>query len=421
MLSRDGRTTGSGDPGRVPVASPHARIGVRSFERLLRVIIGVFGVLYALQTLDSYLADRASTSGPAAAALQALVLLSVLAGLAAAVLPRRSRAVSGAAFALFALAAAIWPVAIDRPVPSSPMPWLVALAPAGLAYLVVAARRPLLPLLGGLAVGAWCALVLATAGGQAVADAATDGGFVVAVTSVLVLLVTGVRRSLAKADAAQHAVLSAYEQGRLDGALEAERVRTDAFVHDSVLMTLLGAAGAHDPAAEALVARMAGNALAVLDDVRSAAGAGRRVPFGRVLAAADPELLALTKRIDFQADGVDDLMLPEHIAEAMVAATFEAIVNSLRHAGAEARRRAVFEVVGIDGLRVIVEDDGVGFDPATIPPDRGVRTAVLNRVHDVAGRVLIDSAPGRGTRVEISYGTFFNAEIDPVRAGRVIS
>lgn len=394
-------------------------IGAQRFERLLHVIVGVFGLLYSLQTFDSYLADGPSFAGPLGDTMQALALLSVLAGLGGALVRTHARGLFCTAFALFAAAIVVWPVALERAVPADPMPWLVALAPVGLISLIVGCRRPIVPLSAGIAVAAWCTGTLWLIGGQSLTDAVTDGAFVVAVTSVLLLLVSGVRRRLTEADAAQQAALAEYERGRLDAACEAERARTDAFVHDSVLMTLLGAAGAHDSAAEALVSRMARHAITVLDDVRSAAGVGARVPFGQVLAAADPELLDLTKRIDFSAERVDDLMLPEHIAEAMVEATLEAIANSLRHAGPDSRPRATFEPVGLEGLRVLVEDDGCGFDPAAIPPGRGVRTAVLDRVHEIAGRVLIQSAPGRGTRVEISYGAFLDTEND-VR-GRVLA
>ncbi len=389
------------------------RVGVRSFERMLHVISGVFGALYSLQTLDSYFADGASLSGVLGTAVQVAALLSVLTGLVGTLGRTRARRTFTVAFAWFALALLLWPLSIDGSVPASPMPWLVALAPVGLVYLIVACRRSIVSIAVSTAMGVEIVLALVSAGHQSLVDALTDGGFVVAVSLVLVLLLGGVRRGVADADAAQQAALAHYESSRLDSAIETERVRTDAFVHDSVLMTLLGAAGAHDAAAEALVARMAGNALTVLDDVQIAAGAGKRVPFTSVLAAADPELLALTARVGLTTDHVDDLMLPERVARAMVDATLEAIANSIRHAGRDATRRASIETFGMDGVRVLVEDDGCGFDIDAIPPDRhGVRESVVGRMHEIAGRVRIDSAVGRGTRVELSYGSYFNAEID---------
>ena len=50
-------------------------------------------------------------------------------------------------------------------------------------------------------------------------------------------------------------------------------------------------------------------------------------------------------------------------------------------------------------LRVIVEDDGIGFDPAAVT-HRSLGLAGMRERLTLAGGVLsIDSRPGRGTRV----------------------
>ena len=57
---------------------------------------------------------------------------------------------------------------------------------------------------------------------------------------------------------------------------------------------------------------------------------------------------------------------------------------------------------GPRGVRLVVEDDGTGFDPA-LPPEpghvglRGLRDATK----EAGGRLEVVSAPGRGTRVEL--------------------
>jgi signal transduction histidine kinase len=64
--------------------------------------------------------------------------------------------------------------------------------------------------------------------------------------------------------------------------------------------------------------------------------------------------------------------------------------------------------IGAEGgtLRLEVEDDGQGFDPATVVPRPGDMrglglTGMRERVELFGGRVRIDSAPGRGTDVVI--------------------
>jgi signal transduction histidine kinase len=76
----------------------------------------------------------------------------------------------------------------------------------------------------------------------------------------------------------------------------------------------------------------------------------------------------------------------------------EAMQNAVKHAGRGASVSA--RLAGEDrGLRFVVEDDGVGFEPARV--GRGLGLARLtDRVASAGGTVMIDSAPGRGTRVE---------------------
>jgi len=87
----------------------------------------------------------------------------------------------------------------------------------------------------------------------------------------------------------------------------------------------------------------------------------------------------------------------------------EAVNNALRHAAArtiEVRLRT-----DGDGLRVEVQDDGVGFDPQAVQDRaRGGRhlglLGMAERVHGSGGRFAIDARPGAGSRIEawIPYG-----------------
>jgi PAS domain S-box-containing protein len=75
----------------------------------------------------------------------------------------------------------------------------------------------------------------------------------------------------------------------------------------------------------------------------------------------------------------------------------EALNNVLKHA----RAAAVRIEVTLDGNDVVlsVQDDGAGFDLAHAPRGRLGMTTMRERAEAAGGRLEVDSAPGRGTRV----------------------
>jgi signal transduction histidine kinase len=94
--------------------------------------------------------------------------------------------------------------------------------------------------------------------------------------------------------------------------------------------------------------------------------------------------------------------LPAAWEIALFRACQEAMNNIARHAQAE----SVLIQVDVDGgrLRIEVEDDGRGFDPAAGPPSDRAHWGLVGieeRARALGGSARIDSAPGNGTRVEI--------------------
>jgi two-component system CheB/CheR fusion protein len=79
----------------------------------------------------------------------------------------------------------------------------------------------------------------------------------------------------------------------------------------------------------------------------------------------------------------------------------EALQNVAKHA--QARRVAMRLTGSRQGVRVVVEDDGVGFDPdAARRKGRGLGLASMEeRVRALQGTLAVRSAPKRGTRVEV--------------------
>lgn len=76
----------------------------------------------------------------------------------------------------------------------------------------------------------------------------------------------------------------------------------------------------------------------------------------------------------------------------------EVLTNVLKHAAARTVRIATAQADG--GVRVLIEDDGRGFEPGDAGGGRGLRH-LAQRAARLGGRLAIDSAPGRGTRVRL--------------------
>jgi signal transduction histidine kinase/ligand-binding sensor domain-containing protein len=84
----------------------------------------------------------------------------------------------------------------------------------------------------------------------------------------------------------------------------------------------------------------------------------------------------------------------------------ECVNNIVKHSGA-ARARVMIER-DADGLRLVVEDDGRGFDTVSIASKRasqsGFGLAGINeRVRILGGRLSINSTPGEGTSVKLTF------------------
>jgi signal transduction histidine kinase len=77
----------------------------------------------------------------------------------------------------------------------------------------------------------------------------------------------------------------------------------------------------------------------------------------------------------------------------------EVLLNVAKHAQADETHVRLWREGRI--MRIAVEDDGVGFDPGADTSGFGL-FSVRERLNHLGGRVEIESAPGRGTRIVLS-------------------
>ena len=184
----------------------------------------------------------------------------------------------------------------------------------------------------------------------------------------------------------------------------AERIRTQeraeisAHLHDSVLQTLaLVQQRSDDPKAVEALARRQERELRAWLGRRAAPGGAETL--GAALEAAAGEV-ERDHGARVEVVSVGEVPLDER-AQALVAATREAMVNAAKFGGGSVVD--VFAEAGADGVEVFVRDRGPGFDPAAVADDRrGVRESIIGRMERHGGRAVVNSRPGEGTEVELN-------------------
>lgn len=211
-------------------------------------------------------------------------------------------------------------------------------------------------------------------------------------------------RTAAVLDATRAQAYAATAAAAASQARTDERVRFDQLTHDGVMTNLLSAArqGASPQLARQAQATLAD--LAVMrtgvDDADAPMSATDAVDHIRLLTrTATPRL----QFVDATTGTGDDTPLPGHVVRAMAAAAAEAVRNSSRHAPtAHVVRVTVTPSPG--RLRVTVADDGPGFDPDAVPADRfGIAVSIRQRMAQIGGTAIIDSAPTHGTQVTLDW------------------
>ena len=222
-------------------------------------------------------------------------------------------------------------------------------------------------------------------------------------SSVLIAMVLALRWEAGKTDSAnQEAISSAVESARVD-AVEIERSRLDALVHDSVLTTLLVAAHAETAEQRTLASKSAAEAISRLKKARSDESQPAQFTLASFFHALELRVQETSKEFEVSTSRINDLPISSQIAQALTEATLQAVDNSLKHAGQASERAVRLRGQG-SGLKIVVSDNGRGFRPSQVPRDRiGISSSIVARVTNVGGRVFINASPGAGTSVVIEW------------------
>lgn len=291
-------------------------------------------------------------------------------------------------------------------------------ATLGTALVIGVLYPPLLrTLLTGVLVWGY---VLTALTGTAGAEETFVYSFVIPATYVVLALLGGVTRRL------HEQVLAEQERNAATAAAAAaaaERARLARDMHDSVAKSLHGVA----LAAAALprwVERDADVAVQQATTIQQAAEQASREARELLVSLRSahdgPLVERLTRRVDafreqtglavcLDVHGLPDLD-PERDHQVLKVVE-EALENITRHARATTVRVTVDGDGDGEQVRVVVADDGQGFDPRAVPSRRFGLVGMAERAEAVRGEVWVDSTPGRGTTVTLRLPAHDGAEV----------
>jgi signal transduction histidine kinase len=415
------------------VATPSQVAGQPAFGRpvrnplsLLRVdaavarLAAVIGAAFFLQSIPLQLLQLPNMAPAWNVAILTLLIASLVACAIAAILKRMVRTTYVAFAIAYLIALVSWPFAVldvDAAVQANDSYWLYFLLTIATTMASVAMELPVAvlytvgtPILYGII------RVTPPGGGTDVGRALLDSVYSILLGGSILIMIAVLRTAASGVDTAQQNALERYAHAVRQHATEAERVQVDSIVHDSVLTTLLSAARAFTPEAKALAATMAGNAIGHLREAVAVAPDSEATVSGemvaqRIVSAAD----SMSQTFTVRTFAEEWCLIPVHVAEAAYSATVQAMVNSLQHAGTGVERWVDVRSHGHQAFTIEIGDKGAGFDADLIPTERlGVRVSILERVASAGGRARIDTAPGEGTVVSLSWDGAPSAEPEPV-------
>jgi signal transduction histidine kinase len=220
------------------------------------------------------------------------------------------------------------------------------------------------------------------------------------VRDTILLVGTGFALGLA-ATAARRATEQLRRSARAEAAT-AERERLARSIHDSVVQVLArvrARGGQLDGEAGELV-RLAGEQEIALRGLFSATPPGTT---GEQDLAGALQLLA-GPRVEVSVPATAVPLPAAHVAE-LVALAREALANTARHGGPEAKSWILVEDLG-EEVALTIRDDGPGVDDGRLADAEsegrmGVSRSIRGRVADLGGTLTLGTGPGRGTEWEV--------------------
>jgi signal transduction histidine kinase len=300
-----------------------------------------------------------------------------------------------------AVAVLTLPLVTEQDYSGAERPWVLPLLPIGVAGAALMTRSPWRAVLGAATlIGLHDGTRLREGWHDELPTVAFDAvyNFTLFLMVLAVLLAMDTARQ--RLESTEQEAVDSYVRARATEQLSRRQTRWDALVHDEVLVALerltredAGDEARHEASAVAALL-LAGPGGDPISPVRL-----REELLQAVLSTCP---LAETR---FDVEPEAPAPVPDEVAEALVSAATEALRNAAAHAYEGAAGPVFVELRHrSDEVRVVVADRGRGFRRNRVPASSfGVALSVENRMDAVGGSAQIDSAPGEGTRVTLSW------------------
>ncbi|AYG04258.1 sensor histidine kinase [Gryllotalpicola protaetiae] len=395
-------------PSALPPAPRYPLTQARIETMVSRAIV-LFGLVFGVLVIPTLITQQGELPQPLGWLQAAALCVCLLWAVVGAVSQRGVGAATTVFAIVYLIVVALWPITVAGSKVDG-TPWLWTLCTVASAYAAVRLRAWMAAVYVVLAPALFGIVLIGVSDGREWDIAVLDAIYAAIVGAVILTIASLLRNAAAAVDTAQRAALDGYERGVREHLGEAERVEVDALVHDSVLTTLLAAASARTPETKQLAARMAEDALGHLSSTKPVPTSlpEQLTDAWALVAGIRSAAASIAHRPRFLTDGPLAARLPESVAEALTAATVQAMMNSSQHAGgADVARSVTFSGIGAGdtaGVRIEIVDDGVGFDVARVAPRRlGLANSIVQRVEMAGGVARVDSAPGVGTAITLSW------------------
>jgi signal transduction histidine kinase len=386
-----------------PARQVRAPLSLARVDAAISRSAAAIGLVFFLQSAPVLVAQVGYTDLGWTVAVVGLLVLSLLAALLAAIVRQQVHTANVAFAAVYLLVVLTWPFVVVHPSTDSPWIYYLMTVATGMAAIGLSVQSATVYLIAVPALYAGLRLT-ESGGGLSPLKAVLDSLYSVMLGGAILILITMLRSAASHVDTAQALALDRYSRAVREHATEAERVRIDAIVHDSVLTTLLTAARADTAAEQTFAAGMASAAIAHLREAALVTpDDGSVVRIALVADGIRDAIKQLSAPFTISVARLGPRAIPSVAGEAMHAAAVQAAVNSIIHAGDTARRRV--RITDRDGaLHVEVADDGVGFDPDHVSRERlGLRVSIIERLANAGGRAEVRSRPGEGTTIRLRW------------------